>query len=370
MFCRNCGNQLPGEAKFCNKCGTQVKSIPVPPVEEEAKQETTIPVTAVTPQPAPAVEQTPLPKVEVVQTPVVEQTPPAREIIEPTPVPAEPEPVPNIPEPIPEPEPISEPEPPVIVPVIPETIPAADPPKSDPMQVPPVVETPAAPDPVPVAETVETPVEPAVTITKTPTEEPDKTVPDNRCPNCQSEITPGVKFCPECGTKADHIPASPVKEDPTPPITASNPESTKDAKTTETPPAGETPQPAYTKTALFLILAIIAAVCFFIANNTGSTRHGLENKTEDMYIAAGLELVGEPTWDIENNLISIKGKVKATNWIGSQVVITATFYDKDGAIMLTRGDTIADLQAGDVWAFEIIAYNDGFKSFTIDGIYY
>lgn len=218
MFCRHCGNQLPDEAKFCNKCGTPTKSIPAPPVAEEPKQETTAPVTVVTAQPV----------VEVAQTAVAMQAPPAQEIIEPAPAPVEPEPVPVIPEPIsepepvpepisdPMPEPVTEPEPPAVAPVVPEDIPAAEPVRAETVQAPPVVEPPAVPDPVPVAEIEETPVEPIVSIAEAPVEEPDKTVPDNRCPNCQCEITPGVKFCPECGSAIIYPPA-PAESAPTEP---------------------------------------------------------------------------------------------------------------------------------------------------------
>lgn len=178
MFCRNCGTQLPDIAKFCKKCGTQVKSSPTPPVEEEPKREATLPVTVVTPQPAPVVEQTPLPKVEVMQTPVVEQTPPVQEITESTPIPVEPEPVSITPEPISEPEPIPktisdpipepfiEPEPPAVAPVIAEIIPATEPPKDETIQIPPVVEAPVVVNSVSVAVTEEMSVEPIVTATE------------------------------------------------------------------------------------------------------------------------------------------------------------------------------------------------------------
>lgn len=46
MFCRNCGNQLPDEAKFCTNCGAQIAPTPASPANEKPAA-----ITVSTPEP-------------------------------------------------------------------------------------------------------------------------------------------------------------------------------------------------------------------------------------------------------------------------------------------------------------------------------
>ena len=64
MFCPGCGNDVPENAKFCNKCGTKLEQVPV---EEE--------IPAV--EEAPVAEEAPV----VEETPVVEEAPTVDEIL-------------------------------------------------------------------------------------------------------------------------------------------------------------------------------------------------------------------------------------------------------------------------------------------------
>lgn len=327
MFCRNCGNQLPDEAKFCNKCGTQVKRTPAPPVEAEAKQETTIPVTVVTPQPVP----------------VVEQIPPAQEIIEPTPVPAEPEPVPIIPEPIPEPEPISEPDLPAVAPVIPESVPVAELPVAKATQASPAVEAPAVPDPVPVAVAEERPIEPAVAVTEPTTADPEQIAPDHRCPNCQTEITPGIKFCSECGSAI--VNQSSTTENATKSTAESVPQSTTD-----------TPQvvfPAKKKTSWKVWLGIIIALVVLVG---GISKCASNSKgTDDDYISCAIQLT-------RNNLKSPSSAIfyncvveEIDNF--GRILVSLEFESQNGFGAMVRSYAIVVLQDYDDGTF---TYNTSF----------
>jgi len=96
MFCRNCGNPLPDGARFCNRCGTQVKQPAAP-----APEPTFVPTQESVPEPEPVFEPSPVPEPE----PVFEPEPAQEETLRFVPKPV------TIPEPEPEPELFRAPEP-------------------------------------------------------------------------------------------------------------------------------------------------------------------------------------------------------------------------------------------------------------------
>ena len=101
---------------------------------------------------------------------------------------------------------------------------------------------------------------------------------------------------------------------------------------------------------------------------------GVSNQTESPYIAGGLSFVDEPSWEVSNyngtKYIEINGKVKSDTWIGSPVRVVVTFYDADGAILGTSGDSIMDMQADDIWSYKVNAAYEGLSYFVIDGVTY
>ena len=80
MFCRNCGKELPDEAKFCNQCGQPVKRIETTPEPEPVVIPEPEPEPAFIPEPEPLVIPEPepivIPAPEAAPTPEPERTDP------------------------------------------------------------------------------------------------------------------------------------------------------------------------------------------------------------------------------------------------------------------------------------------------------
>ena len=185
------------------------------------------------------------------------------------------------------------------------------------------------------------------------------------CTNCGTQLELEVKFCHQCGA-AVKTPAAEIRQ-------TERQEQVHNSRieesTLEAAVSAKPKKPSVRKRiAVCIVIVVIAAI--IIGTSNDNTKDGITNKTENLYISDGLELVDDLTWEREGNLITIKGKIKATEYrMGAPVDVYATFYDKDDAIIVTRGDTIASLQEGEKWAFEILAYCEECDYFIIDGIF-
>lgn len=196
------------------------------------------------------------------------------------------------------------------------------------------------------------------------------------CRQCGTELEEGVKFCTNCGTpvaqaeRQGTLGARGTKEHG---YTDSEPSTSAENPNAQSSGANSTKRKGNRGNIWLIVGAILASL--IIGTLWGiisdGAKGGVKNKTEDIFILPGLTLVGDPTWEVDSTSIKIKGKVKAETWIGKSVAVQATFYDKDGAIVTVRHDSISDMQAGDMWRFEISLYRDkDISYFIIDSIYY
>lgn len=184
------------------------------------------------------------------------------------------------------------------------------------------------------------------------------------CQQCGAEVKEGEKFCPKCGATV-----SENNLDETPKEAANTTSGNKLKKVLR--------QILIIFSGIIFALIIVSVFSVFStdddeSNHNGGASHGsVSNKTEDILIYPGLSLADDPTWEVGTALIHIKGKVKAETWIGTSVGVHVTTYDKDGAILHTGEDFISDMQAGDIWRFEVkVLLDEDTSYFVIDSIYY
>lgn len=184
------------------------------------------------------------------------------------------------------------------------------------------------------------------------------------CQQCGAELKEREKFCPKCGA-----PVSENDLDETP-------------KETSNAASGNKLKQLLKQILIIfggiIALAVIVSVFAVFSTDNDESNHSEEashgsisNKTEDILIYPGLSLVDNPTWEVGTALIHIKGKVEAETWIGTSVGVHVTTYDKNGAILHTGEDFISDMQAGDIWRFEVeVLLDEDTSYFVIDSIYY
>ena len=195
-----------------------------------------------------------------------------------------------------------------------------------------------------------------------------------RCGSCGATLKAGTKFCPECGT-------------PTANTAGQNNVHTSDNSSSDAtnergqPQSNKATHRQIHKSAIIgivsAVIVIVLMILPFLSQNPieslqggFGSNGGITDKTTDPIISGGLNLLEGPSFEVTNYGIEIFGKVEAESWIGSPVKVHVTFYDEDGAIVTTETDKINDMNAGDVWRFDIkVVKSDAMSYFVLDGIY-